>query len=183
MIDVTEYLGLANKLAWNMYLKVKHKYEYEDLYQIACMGLIEARNKFDESKQVKFITYAFTTIRGGLINFVQRDKKYNIRRGVPHNLSILSYEFENDNGCLREKIGNDGFEEDIITKTEINEAINKLSQEEKQVMKMYYVNGLLQSEIAEIMNTSQNQISRIKRRISKKLKSALAETYYEKVSV
>lgn len=97
MIDVTEHMGLASYIAWDMYLKVKNRYEFEDLLQVAYIGLLKAKNNFDESKGFKFATYAVPTIRGEVSRFLTDDKKFNISRGVSHNFLILSYEFENEN--------------------------------------------------------------------------------------
>lgn len=183
MIDITEHLGLAQRIAWNFYPKIRAKYEFEDVLQVAYVGLTKAGRDFDGSRGLKFSTYAFAIIKGEVIRFISDDKRYNMSRGVPHNLAMISYEFEYENGCLQNMIGVDGFEDSFIVRAEINNAVNQLSQREKQVMKMYYINDLHQGEIAKIMHTSQSQISRMKIRISKKLKLALKDTYSKKVAM
>lgn len=47
--------------------------EYDDIYQIACIGLLNAIERFDESKGIKFVTFATPTIIGEIKRFF-RDK-------------------------------------------------------------------------------------------------------------
>ncbi|MDR3593803.1 sigma-70 family RNA polymerase sigma factor [Clostridium sp.] len=183
MIDVTEHMGLASYVAWNMYLKVKNKYEFEDLLQVAYVGLIKAGNNFDESKGFKFATYAVPTIRGEVSRFLTDDKKFNISRGVSHNFLMLSYEFENENGCLQDKIGADEFEDKLINRTSLNQAINNLSDQEKKILKLYYVDEISQTEIGKMCGVFQTQIYRINKRLIKKLRIALDINVNEKVSI
>ena len=163
------------------YPKIRNKYEFDDVLQVAYLGLVKAAKAFDENKNNKFSTYAIATIRGVLINFVSRDKKYNSSRGTPHNLVMASYEAERENGSLESRIGTDNFEDRLIIRSDLNKAIKEFSVKEKQVLKLYFINDLYQSEIAEIINTSQNQVSRIKKRIVKKLKDSLEFNVCEKV--
>jgi len=170
MIDITEHMGLAYHITWKIYPKVSNKYEFEDLFQIACIGLLKARNNFDESKGFKFTTYAVATIRGEVIRFLADDKKFNISRGVPHGFSVLSYEFGNENGCLQDKVGSNEFEDKVINSFSLKEAIRELSDQEK---KLYYANEMTQCQIAEIFGGSQMWISKMNKRIIKKLRISL----------
>ena len=170
MIDATEHMGLACYLAKKMYAKVKHKYELEELVQVAYVGLVEAANRFDESRGFKFATFAFHVITGKLMSFVIRDKRYNATKGIPHGYIIESYEHERDCGSLKDRIGNDGFEENLIEEIALKEAIDKLTEKEKEVLQLYYFDDIKQTEIAKLFNTTQTQISRVNRRAIKKLK-------------
>lgn len=183
MIDITEHLGLARKIVWKIYPKIYKKYELEDVLQIAYVGLIKAGNSFDEARGIKFSTYAVPKIKGEVIRFLTDDKKYNISRGVPNHYKMLSYEFENEDGCLRDKIGSNGFEDDLFQRISLVETISNLPSQEQKIFKLYYINDLHQREIAEIMNTTQNQVSRITRRVAKKLRESVSINLCEKVSV
>lgn len=173
MIDVTEHLGLAQKIVWEIYPKIQRRYELEDVLQIAYVGLTKAGNSFDETRGIKFSTYAVPKIKGEVIRFLRDDKRYNISRGVPHNFTMLSYEFENENGCLRDRIGNGKFEEDLIKRISINEVVSNLSNQEKKIFQLYFIEDLTQKQIGEMCGIFQNQVSIIKRRIVKKLRESL----------
>lgn len=183
MIDVTEHIGLAYYVAWKIYPKLNGKYEFEDLFQIACVGLLKARNNFDESRGIKFSTYAVATIKGELQRYSSDDKKFNISRGKPHGFSIVSYEYENENGCLKDKIGSNKFEDKVLMREALKVAIGELSDREKTVLKLYYENEMTQTQIAEVMCGSQMWISKMNKRIIKKLRIALDISVTEKVSL
>jgi RNA polymerase sporulation-specific sigma factor len=183
MIDISEHLGLAQKIAWGFYPKIHKKYEFEDILQVAYVGLVKAGKSFDETRGIKFSTYAVPKIKGELIRFLKDDKKYNISRGVPHDYTMLSFEFENENGCLRDKIGNNDFECGLIKIISVNESINNLSNQEKKILKLYFIDNLTQKQIGEICGILQNQVSRIKRRVVKKLRESLEINGCEKVAM
>lgn len=50
--------------------------DYEDIFQIGCIGLIKAGKTFDESKNIKFSTYATTCIKQEILKSFQLDKWY-----------------------------------------------------------------------------------------------------------
>jgi RNA polymerase sporulation-specific sigma factor len=181
MIDVTEYMGLAYREAKKIYPKISWKYEFQDVVQVAYLALVQAGKSFDESKGIKFSTYATPSIRGILLNFISRDKQFNEIKGVPHKYKTLSYEAEYDCGNLEGRIGVNSFEDAFITRTNLNKAIEKLDKREKQVFNLYFINDCTQKEIAKVINTSQNQVSRIKREISKKIRLAFMDC--EKVTI
>lgn len=181
MIDITEHMGLAYTEAKRIYPKINWKYEFQDVVQVAYLALVKAGKRFDETKDIKFSSYAIPSVRGALLNFISRDKQFNENRGVPHKYKVLSYEAEYDCGNLEGRIGINSFEDDFITGANLREAIEKLSTREKQVFNLYFVNDCTQKEIAKMINTSQNQVSRIKREISKKIRLVFMDC--EKVRV
>lgn len=183
MIDITEHLNLAYKVTWNIYPKVRKKYEFEDLLQIAYIGLIKAGKNFDEHRGIQFSTYAFYTMKGEIIRHITDDKKFNISRNVPHNFVLCSYESERENGSLESRIGADGFEERFINNAVLNQAIKKLLDNEKRILKLHLIDDLTQREVSEICGVYQNQVSRTKRRIIKKLREVMEIDMNMKVSV
>lgn len=175
MVDVTDHLGLAYNEAKRIYKLVKNKYEFEDLVQIADMGLINAAKNFDENKGFKFSTFATPCIRGYLYRFISRDKKYNITQGIPHNFSIISYEYEYETGSLNEKIGSNEFEDELIKNIQLKNVIENLDENKKQLIKLYYFEDKNQPQIAKILNTTQVQVSRNLKKILNEMKRAIEE--------
>ena len=57
-------------------------YEYEDIYQIGCIGLVKAVNNFDSKYGVKFSTYAVPMIIGEIKRFLRDDGIIKISRSV-----------------------------------------------------------------------------------------------------
>ena len=56
--------------------------EYDDLYQLGCLGLVKAHKKFDESYGVKFTTYAVPLIAGEIKRFLRDDGQIKVSRSV-----------------------------------------------------------------------------------------------------
>lgn len=183
MIDVTEHIGLACYLANKMYSRYKHKYDLEELVQVAYVGLVKAGNNFDENKGFKFTTYAVVTIIGELKRFVQDDRKFNIRRGVSHKFMMESYEAERETGSLEQRIGVDSFEDKFVETIELNDAIRTLSNKEQMILKSYYIDEMSQNDIGKIYGVTQTRISKINKNIIKKLRIALNISVTEKVSL
>lgn len=175
MIDVTEHMGLAQFVVKSFYPKYSYKYEYEDILQIAYLALVKAANGFNENLGYKFSTFATNSMFRALYNFAQRDRRFNKKIGVAVEQPVLSYESEYENGCLANQIGSNNFEDNLLSKIELQEITEKLSDQEKKIFELYFINDLKQSEIAQIININQNQVSRVKRRVIRKMKSAYAE--------
>ena len=56
--------------------------EYDDLYQMGCMGLVKAIQKFDTSMNVRFSTYAVPMIMGEIRRFLRDDNTIHISRSI-----------------------------------------------------------------------------------------------------
>ncbi|MDR0850422.1 MAG: sigma-70 family RNA polymerase sigma factor [Christensenellaceae bacterium] len=56
--------------------------DYDDLYQLGCMGFLKAINNFDESFNVKFSTYAVPMIAGEIKRFLRDDGSIKVSRAI-----------------------------------------------------------------------------------------------------
>ena len=56
--------------------------DYEDLYQIGCVGFLKAINNFNESFDVKFSTYAVPMIAGEIKRFLRDDGSIKVSRAI-----------------------------------------------------------------------------------------------------
>lgn len=88
----------------NLIHSITHYFEgyknKEDLYQVGIIGLIEAYNKFDDSYNVKFSTYAYKYILGEMKKLVREDKGIKISR----NITKLNYQIEKAKMLLNQKL-------------------------------------------------------------------------------
>lgn len=70
-------------LVWSIVKRFQNRgYETEDIYQIGCIGLIKAINKFDDSFDVKFSTYAVPMIIGEIKRFIRDDGIIKVSRSL-----------------------------------------------------------------------------------------------------
>lgn len=56
--------------------------EYEDLFQVGCVGLIKAINNFDKSRDLEFSTYAVPMISGELKKLHRKNSLINVHRNL-----------------------------------------------------------------------------------------------------
>ena len=92
------YLGFVRSIATRFQGR---GVEFEDLYQLGCLGLTKAAKLFDESKKVKFTTFAFTYIVGEIKMFLRNNNSIKISRRLKDNYvkcAKLSSEFYDKEG-------------------------------------------------------------------------------------
>ncbi len=96
---VSKYLYMAEILAKKF---LNRGVEYDDLYQIACLGLLNAVERFDISKEVKFSSFATPTIIGEIKRYF-RDKGNTIR--VPRRIYEAYQKVNHARATLSQSLG------------------------------------------------------------------------------
>lgn len=76
---VTQNLGLAHACAYRFRGR---GIEYDDLYQAACVGLVQAADRFDESRGLQFSTYAVPVILGEVRRLFREGGAVKVSRGL-----------------------------------------------------------------------------------------------------
>lgn len=153
----------------NLIYKMAHKYkncgEFEDLSQIAYIGLIKAYKTYDYTKGILFITYAMRIIINDFLKIFRKNKNSSI-------ITSLQYEFE-DNLELLDMI-DDGinYEEETLNKVIVKKVINKLKNIDKKII-FLRIKGLDQYAISEKIGLSQASISRRLNKIYNKIKKEI----------
>lgn len=123
--------------------------EYEDLYQIACMGLIYAIERYDISKGFEFTSFATPTILGEIKKYF-RDKGWAIK--VPRKVQEVSKKVNETNNFLSNKL------QRTPTIKEIAEHI-KFSEEE--VLEAFEAGKMFTSQSLDIKFDSSNEESEV----------------------
>ena len=151
--------------------------DLEDLVSIGTIGLIKAVNTYKIEKQIKLATYASRCIDNEILMYLRKNKK---RKGEVSFEESLSYDGEGNKLHLKDVLGT---EPDIVTKSLESEVerqllikeIEKLDSRDRQIMISRY--GLLgneemtQKDVAELLGISQSYISRIEKKVIRKLKA------------
>ena len=176
---MTDNLGLVH----NEVRKCHSQYwDYDDLYQIGCIGLMEAAKKFDVSRGCKFSTLAVPNIRHRIWNAIQR-KEPRIAKNISSDETVYTNDKNGSEVCLIDMLEDKmDIQNDFIRDGEIDrlhEVLNILEEKHRQVIKMFYGidydSRYTQCEIASMVGTSQVQVSRIIAKSLLKLKSAFGE--------
>lgn len=151
----------------------------EDLISIGTIGLIKAVNTFDPNKKIKLATYASKCIENEILMFLRRNNK--IRSEVSFD-EPLNIDWDGNELLLSDILGTENdlifrYIEEEVDKQLLNLAMKKLSQREKKIMELRF--GLkdgeekTQKEVADILGISQSYISRLEKRIIKRLKKEI----------
>ncbi len=156
--------------------------DIDDLISVGTIGLIKAINSFDGSKQIKLATYASRCIENEILMHLRKvvrtkgemslDEPLNV--DWEGNVLLLSDVLGTDTDVTCKDVENDE-EKDILIKT-----FKRLPPRERQIVRLRF--GLLgaqkktQKEIADLMGISQSYISRLEKKVMKKLKKELTKT-------
>ncbi len=150
--------------------------DLEDLVSIGSIGLIKAINTFSRDKNIKLATYASRCIDNEILMYLRKNKKIKSEVSIDQALSLDS---DGNELHLEDIIGTPKDEivksiEDKKDKELILNEILSLKERDKEIMILRY--GLLghdeytQKEVAEKLGISQSYISRIEKKVIKKLK-------------
>ena len=150
--------------------------DLEDLVSIGTIGLIKGINTYKNDKNIKLATYASRCIDNEILMFLRKNKK---RRGEVSLEDSLSFDAEGNELHLEDILGTEpdivtkGLEQEIEKKL-LYEEIDKLSPRDRQIMILRYglfgKEEMTQKDVAEVLNISQSYISRIEKKVIKRLK-------------
>ena len=173
---------IEHNLRLVVYLSKKYentKIDLEDLVSIGTIGLIKGINTYKMDKNIKLATYASRCIDNEILMYLRKNKK---RNGDVSLEESLSYDSEGNELHLEDILGTDP---DLVTKeledndlkVTLMKEINNLPERDKQIMKLSYglfgEKEITQKELAEKLNISQSYISRIEKKVIKKIKETI----------
>ena len=155
------------------------KVDLEDLVSIGTIGLIKGIKTYSLGKNIKLATYASRCIDNEILMYLRKNKK--IKTEISFDES-RSFDMDGNELHLEDILGTDpdivtkGLEEDLNKRIVIDE-INKLNVRDREIIVMRY--GLVtgeektQKEVAEILGISQSYISRIEKKVIKRIKNVV----------
>ena len=79
---IIEYAPLVKVVAGRLSMYLGYNVEYDDLVGYGVFGLIDASDKFDAKKDVKFETYASLRIRGSILDQIRKMDSIPDRKSV-----------------------------------------------------------------------------------------------------
>jgi len=139
-------------LVWSIVKRFQNRgYEAEDLFQIGCIGLIKAINKFDAKYDVKFSTYAVPMIMGEIKRFLRDDGLIKVSRSLK--------ETSNKVRVIKEIMTKELGREPSLN--ELSERLNIPSEELVMAMEAGNAPEYLYSTVAEGDNSSALLIDKI----------------------
>ncbi len=173
---------IEHNLRLVVYLSKKYentKIDLEDLVSIGTIGLIKGINTYKMDKNIKLATYASRCIDNEILMYLRKNKKRNADVSLEES---LSFDSEGNELHLEDILGTDP---DLVTKEledndlklTLMKEINRLPERDKQIMKLRYglfgEKEITQKELAEKLNISQSYISRIEKKVIKRIKETI----------
>ena len=155
----------------------------EDLVSIGTIGLMKAVKTFAPEKNIKLATYASRCIENEILMYLRRNNKTRLEVSIDEPLNV---DWDGNELLLSDILGT---EEDIIYRdieTEVEKgllkrAVEKLSPREKTIVELRFGlnhptgEELTQKEVADLLGISQSYISRLEKKIMKRLRKEIVK--------
>lgn len=151
----------------------------EDLISIGTIGLIKAVNTFDPMRKIKLATYASRCIENEILMYLRRNGKTKSEISFDEPLNI---DWDGNELLLSDILGTENdlvykFVEEQVDRELLRIAMSKLTDREQRIVELRF--GLddgdekTQKEVADILGISQSYISRLEKKIIKRLKKEI----------
>lgn len=154
----------------------------EDLISIGTIGLIKAINTFNSGRKIKLATYASRCIENEILMYLRRNSKLKLEVSIDEPLNV---DWDGNELLLSDILGTD---EDVIyrdmeqeaEKRQLNRALSVLPERERRIVELRFgINSaddkeMTQKEVAELLGISQSYISRLEKKIIRRLKKEMA---------
>ena len=148
----------------------------EDLISIGTIGLIKSINTFRADKNIKLATYASRCIENEILMYLRKNANRRAEVSIDEPLNV---DWDGNELLLSDILGTDNDVicrgiEDEVDKQLLKRALEKLSGRERDIMTMRF--GLdrsgikTQKEVADLLGISQSYISRLEKRIIRRLR-------------
>ncbi|MCM1272205.1 MAG: FliA/WhiG family RNA polymerase sigma factor [Clostridium sp.] len=224
---IIEYVPLVKLVAGRLSIYLGSNVEYDDLVSYGIFGLIDAIDKFDYGKGIKFETYASLRIRGAILDQIRKldwiprsvrqkqkaidaaIKKLETEKGpsytdedIAKELGITEDEYVSwqgqtnisnvssledflEQGNEVRSSGNPAYmriePENVIMEKEMKkslvEALDSLTEKERNVVLLYYYEELTLKEISRAMSVSESRVSQLHSKALKKMKTFLGDNF------
>ena len=156
-------------------------YDIEDLVSIGSIGLIKGINTYKIDKNIKLATYASRCISNEILMFLRKNKR---KRAEVSLEDALNYDAEGNELHLEDILGTDenlvpNEYEKQVDKEVLAKEIEGLPDRDKEIMTLRYglnnTKEYTQKEVAVMLGISQSYISRIEKKVIRKLKQVMVK--------
>lgn len=156
-------------------------YDIEDLVSIGSIGLIKGINTYKIDKNIKLATYASRCISNEILMFLRKNKRKRAEVSLD---DALNYDAEGNELHLEDILGTDenlvpNEYEKQVDKEVLAKEIEGLPDRDKEIMTLRYglnnTKEYTQKEVAVMLGISQSYISRIEKKVIRKLKQVMVK--------
>ena len=149
----------------------------EDLISIGTIGLIKAINTFDPVKNIKLATYASRCIENEILMYLRRNSKTKMEVSIDEPLNV---DWDGNELLLSDILISRRLEDEVEIAL-LGKAISKLTKREQMIIRLRFGIGnregreKTQKEVADLLGISQSYISRLEKRIMKRLRKEIVK--------
>lgn len=154
----------------------------EDLISIGAIGLIKAVNSFDPGKRIKLATYASKCIENEILMFLRRSSRTRSEVSFDQPLNV---DWDGNELLLQDIHGTEADLvyrdlEDEADRAVLRKALTTLTRRERRIVELRYglADGVerTQKQVADCLGISQSYISRLEKRIIRRLRKEMQRT-------
>ena len=167
----------------------------DDLFQVGCIGLIKAIDNFDPSHEVMFSTYGVPMISGEVKRFLRDNNAVRVSRSMrdtAYRAMQIKEQLTNENGkepniteiakrmelppeaiYIMDQVKGGTTDGDWLEEIAMREAIRDLTDRERKILSMRFIDGKTQTEVAGEIGISQAQVSRLEKGAMSRIKAEL----------
>ena len=196
---IIEYSQLVKLVAGRLSMYLGYTVEYEDLVSYGIFGLIDAIDKFDCDKNVKFETYASLRIRGAILDQIRK------MDWIPRSVRQKQKRIDAAYSKIETEYGRTATDEELAAEMEISldefyawqgqtkitnlvsldelekeeltgmiaESLDQLTEKEKKVVMLYYYEDMTLKEISAVLEVSESRVSQLHTKALAKMKKNL----------
>lgn len=147
---ITEYASLVKLVAGRLSMYLGYNVEYEDLVSYGIFGLIDAIDKFDLGKDVKFETYASLRIRGSILDQIRK------MDWIPRTVRQKQKKIEEAIRQVETRTGRNASDEDIALELGIDEGELNDWQSQLKVTNIVSLNEFVEQGGEPVMDAKNN---------------------------
>jgi len=143
-----------------MALKLSRKYsknsEFDDLYQVAKISIIEAVRSYDKTRGAKLSTHVFSLIMFNLRNYNSKNRNI-IYQPSYSSQTIKRIEIDH----LESTQSDEDYYSEIDFKVLLEAAMKSLTNKQREILRLKYIEGFTITEIAELLKCSHQNVSKL----------------------
>ena len=173
---ILQNLSLVKDIAKRFHGRVPPCITLDDLISAGMVGLIQAVDRFDHARRLKFKTYAQHRIQGAMLDFLRdedplsRTERRHVRESAagfgPTTVSLDEIQLHRLPAPAQPA---------FATRFDVREARRSLSPREKRVIALLYDFDWQSREVAADLHVNESRVSQIKTRAISKLRACLKE--------
>jgi len=185
---IVHFLYLVKYVAGRLFASYSSHVEFDDLASYGVFGLIDAIDKYDVSRNVKFETYAQLRIRGAIIDHLREID------WLPRSVRQKAKELERAYSELENELGRSATDQEIADKLGVSiDVFHKkistvstyslvslddlLEQKERRIVELYYYEELTYKEIGKILSISESRVSQLHTKAILKLRNKIGDSF------